>query len=244
MALTAPSAAPAPAPATVRRSRPGAGLGVIGTVCAVVIAMAVIAALFGPLLAPHNPDTVNLAQAYVGPTAGHPLGFDGQGRDLLSRLIVGTRTAMLGPLVVVALSSLVGVALALLAAWRGGWTDTVLTGAMDILFAFPGILLAVLTAAVFGPSLTAASLSLAIAYTPYVMRVIRSEAIRQRAQPYIAALEVQGSRPAPSACGTSCATSPSSSSPRPRSCSAGRCSTSPRSRSSASGCSRPRRTGA
>jgi peptide/nickel transport system permease protein len=192
MALTAPSAAPGPLAAGARRSWPGSGLGVVGTICAVVIAVAILAAVFGPLLAPHDPNTVNLAQAYVGPTAGHPLGFDGQGRDLLSRLIVGTRTAMLGPLVVVALSSVVGVTLALIAAWRGGWTDTVLTGAMDILFAFPGILLAVLTAAVFGPSLTAASLSLAIAYTPYVMRVIRSEAIKQRAQPYIAALEVQG----------------------------------------------------
>jgi peptide/nickel transport system permease protein len=192
MAVATPPAAPTRVASLSRPRRRGRGLGLLGTVCAIVISVAVAAAVLGPVIAPHPPNAIDLGQSYIGPTAGHPLGFDGQGRDLLSRLIVGARTAMLGPLVVVALSTVVGVALALVAAWRGGWADTVLSAAMDILFAFPGILLAVLAAAVFGPSLIAAALSLAIAYTPYVMRVVRSAALKQRAQPYVAALEVQG----------------------------------------------------
>jgi peptide/nickel transport system permease protein len=77
-------------------------------------------------------------------------------------------------------------------AWRGGWLDSGISMVMDILFAFPGILLAVIATAMFGRGLTAAALSLAVAYTPYVARVLRSAAVRERAREYIAACEVQG----------------------------------------------------
>lgn len=157
-----------------------------------VCALALLAALLGPALAPADPDLGSLANQYVGPAAGHPLGFDGQGRDLLSRLLVGARTAILGPLLVVALAMAAGVLIAVVAAWRGGWVDAVLGTAMDILFSFPAILLAILAAAVFGASLTTAAIALAIAYTPYVARVVRSAAVRERAREYIAAGEVQG----------------------------------------------------
>jgi peptide/nickel transport system permease protein len=70
--------------------------------------------------------------------------------------------------------------------------DSTISSVLDILFAFPGILLAVLVAAVFGPSMTTAALALAVAYTPYIARVVRAAALRERSQPYIAALSVQG----------------------------------------------------
>jgi peptide/nickel transport system permease protein len=160
--------------------------------CGVVIGLAVLVAVFGPLMAPHDPDASNLADAYVGPIAGHPLGFDSQGRDLLSRLLVGARTAMLGPFLVVAIAVAAGSLLAVVAAWRGGWADSAIGTVLDILFAFPAILLAVLAAAVFGAGLTAPALALAVAYTPYVARVLREAALRERAREYIAACEVQG----------------------------------------------------
>jgi peptide/nickel transport system permease protein len=159
---------------------------------AAVVAAAVVAALLGPLVAPADPNAADLNNQFVGPVPGHLLGFDGQGRDLLSRLLTGARTSMLGPAVVVALAMTGGVLLATLAAWRGGWVDSVVGTALDILFAFPGILLAILSAAVFGASLWAATLALAIAYLPYIARVLRSAAVRERAQEYIAAAEVQG----------------------------------------------------
>jgi peptide/nickel transport system permease protein len=99
---------------------------------------------------------------------------------------------MLGPLAVVIVSMAVGTLLAVTAAWRRGAADAVISSGLDILFAFPGILLAVLAAAVFGAGLPAAAIALSIAYMPYVARVLRGAALKERSQPYVAALEVQG----------------------------------------------------
>src|SRR4029453_3084610 len=151
-----------------------------------------VVAVFGSWLAPHDPDQISLSDAYLGSTTEHWLGLDSQGRDIVSRLLVGARASLLGPLIVVALSIVVGAALAIISAWRGGLVDSAISSVFEILFAFPGILLAVLVAAVFGPSLTSAALALAVAYTPYIARVVRSAAARERALPYITSLEVQG----------------------------------------------------
>jgi peptide/nickel transport system permease protein len=167
---------------------------IITSVCWAIVAIAVFFAIFGSLVAPHNPNFSLLQFQFVGPFAakGYLLGFDSQGRDLLSRLMVGARTSMLGPLLVVVMSMGLGVLVSVTAAWFGGWVDSVLGTIIDILFAFPGILLAVLTAAVFGFGLIAPTIALAIAYTPYIARVLRSAAVRERARDYIAAAEVQG----------------------------------------------------
>jgi peptide/nickel transport system permease protein len=173
-----------------RRRFAGSNVLVIG--CAVVIGLAVFLAAFGPLLAPHDPDAASLGNAYVGPGPGHPLGYDSQGRDLLSRLLTGARTSMTGPFLVVAVSMVAGSVLAVAAAWAGRWVDATISTVLDILFAFPAILLAVLAAAVFGAGLTAPTLALAVAYTPYIARVLRGAALRERARDYVAACEVQG----------------------------------------------------
>lgn len=166
--------------------------GAAGMISAAVIAAATFVAFFGSLIAPYDPDLGNLTQAWAGPSASHLLGFDAQGRDVLSRLLAGAWTSMLGPLFVVAICISAGTALAVIAAWRGGALDNVISSGMNVVFAFPGILLAILAAAVFGASLVAASLALAVAYTPYVARVLRGAALRERSQQYVAALEVQG----------------------------------------------------
>jgi peptide/nickel transport system permease protein len=167
-------------------------LGKSGTVSAIILGLAVFAALFGPWLAPYDPNAPNLQLAWIGPASGHVLGFDFQGRDVFSRLLAGTQSSMLGPLVVVVLAMAGGAAFALTGAWRRGATDAVISAGVDVLFAFPGILLAVLTTTVFGAGLTAAAVALSVAYLPYVARVLRSGALRERNQPYIQALEVQG----------------------------------------------------
>ena len=99
---------------------------------------------------------------------------------------------MIGPLAVTLICMTLGSLLAVTAAWRGGTYDAVISSGLDIVFAFPGILLAVLAAAVFGGGLLAPVLALSVAYTPYVARVLRGAALRERAQQYVAALEVQG----------------------------------------------------
>jgi peptide/nickel transport system permease protein len=161
-------------------------------VSSAVILVATLVAIAGPLLAPYDPNVLQLSQYFVGPSAEHLLGFDAQGRDVLSRLLVGSRTSMIGPLAVTLICMTLGSLLAVTAAWRGGALDAVISSGLDIVFAFPGILLAVLAAAVFGGGLLAPVLALSVAYTPYVARVLRGAAMRERAQPYIAALEVQG----------------------------------------------------
>ena len=180
---------------TVPRTRPSGRLrqlGPAGLASAAVIAVATFAAVFGPLLAPYNPDLPNLSLAWVGPAGGHLLGYDFQGRDVLSRLLAGAPSAMIGPLAVVVLSLTAGAVLAVASAWRRGATDALVSSGLDILFAFPGILLAVLAATVFGAGLIAAAIALSVAYMPYVARVLRGAALKERNQPYVAALEVQG----------------------------------------------------
>ena len=173
-------------PALLRATGPA------GIASAVVIAAATFAAAFGPLLAPYDPDLPNLSLAWAGPVGGHLLGYDFEGRDVLSRLLAGAQSSMLGPLAVVTLSVIAGTLLAVTAAWRRGVSDTVISSGLNILFAFPGILLAILAAAVFGAGLPAAATALSVAYLPYVARVLRGAALRERNQPYVAALEVQG----------------------------------------------------
>ncbi len=170
------------------------GTGWVGMLCAAIILIATVVAVVGSLLARSDPNVGQLRLAYGGPgqVSGHLLGFDGQGRDLLDRLLAGARTSMLGPLAVVVLCMVVGTLLAVFAAWRRGTSDAVVSAGLDILFAFPGILLAILAATVFGAGLVAAALALAVAYTPYVARVLRGAALRERNQQYVEALEVQG----------------------------------------------------
>src|SRR5581483_8591074 len=101
-------------------------------------------------------------------------------RDILSRLIWGTRTSLLGPAAVVALSALAGVPLGLAAAWRGGAADAVVSRVLDVIFSLPGILLAVLAVAVFSPGLPPAVVALSVAYLPYAGRAVRGAARQQR----------------------------------------------------------------
>lgn len=184
--LTAADAVP------VRRGR---GFGTSGWLAGAVVGAATLLAVAGPWITPHDPDLPDLAAAWLGPDGSHLLGHDFQGRDVLSRVLAGARSSMLGPLVVVVLCMGLGSVLALVAAWMRGWVDAVISSALDILFAFPGILLAALAATIFGGGLWSAVVALSIAYTPYVARILRGAALRERNQQYVAALEVQGCSP-------------------------------------------------
>lgn len=174
------------------RARHFGRLGPLGLVAACVILVAVVTAVVGPFITPHDPNTADLSMAFVGPSADHWLGFDGQGRDLLSRLVAGSRSSLLGPMVVVGLSMTVGLGVALTSTWFGGWLDSIVAAVLEIMFSFPGILLAMLAAAVFGAGPTTAVLALSVAYVPYAARVLRSVALAERGKPYVQALEIQG----------------------------------------------------
>lgn len=184
--------------AAERLEQPGAlsrvteRLGIAGTLSVAFMAAICLVAIFAPWLAPHDPLAINVANVFGPPSPEHLLGTDSLGRDILSRLIWGSRTALLGPLAIVAISGALAAAIAMTAAWNRGWVDLVIGRIIDIQFAFPAILLALLVTAVFNAGFWPAIVALAIASVPHKARLLRSAALRERAQPYIEALEVQG----------------------------------------------------
>ncbi|MFF2388615.1 ABC transporter permease [Agromyces sp. NPDC058104] len=157
-----------------------------------IVSAMTLAAIFAPFIAPYPPDQLDFAAVNAGPSAAHWLGTDSLGRDLLSRLIYGARTALLGPLLVVIGSTIIGMLLGLLAGWRGGWIDSVLGRVFDVLFAFPSLLLAIMAVALFGKGLIAPVIAMSIAYAPFVARLTRALVKAERTRPYVAAYRVQG----------------------------------------------------
>ncbi len=164
-------------------------------VSAVVLVLFVIAAAFGPWLAPQDPTFGDLENTLVGPSAAHWLGTDQGGHDTFSALIEGTRTSLVGPLAVVLSSTVAGIAVGLFSAWCGGWIDAAVSRVLDILFAFPSLLLAILAVALFGKGITAPVLAMAVAYMPYTARLVRGLTVQEKTRPYIAAYQVQGHAP-------------------------------------------------
>lgn len=152
----------------------------------------VLIALFATAIAPQSPDSVSLTGSLAGPSAQHLLGTDGSGRDILSRLIVGSRTSLGGPALVVAFSALIGLPLGMLGAYVGGFADGVLARIWDVMLAFPALLLAILLVAVLGLGFWTAVLAVGLTYAPFVARVVRGMTLGEREKPYITALRMQG----------------------------------------------------
>lgn len=180
-------------PALGKLTRATRSFDLLTTAALAGVVLAVIVAIIGPYIAPFDPDKIDLTKAFAGPSGAHLLGWDGQGRDLFSRLLVGARTSMLGPFVVVVASTAIGIVVALTMAWRGGAVDQFLSRVVDATLAFPGLLLAILAVAVFGPGLTAPVIALSISYSPFFIRIMRGAAMRERRMGYVESLTVQGS---------------------------------------------------
>ncbi|MCM0673310.1 ABC transporter permease [Micromonospora phytophila] len=190
--MTAASATPGLIRRRVGRLRTGALGGWLNIVALAVLTVFVLAAVFADVVSPVGPNDVSLSDTLAPISGEHLLGADQSGRDTLSRLIYGARGSLLGPLAVVAGSTLLGTAFGVWAAWRGGVVDWLISRSTEVVFAFPGLLLAILAVAMIGPGLTAPVVAMVIAYTPYIARLSRSAALQEAAKPYIAAYRVQG----------------------------------------------------
>jgi peptide/nickel transport system permease protein len=154
-----------------------------------------LAALFAPLLAPHDPLSQDLDEDLVSYSVEHLLGTDKLGRDILSRTIYGARISLIVGCATVALSVTIGFALGSLSGYFGGWVDQSLMRLVDILMAFPGILLAIAFTAVLGPGLDHVVLALClIGWTSYA-RLVRGEILTLREQEFILAARALGCRP-------------------------------------------------
>ena len=160
-----------------------------------IVVLTAAAAAIGPWLVPYDPSAQDLARRLVGPTWSHPLGLDELGRDMLARLLVGARISLLVGISVVSISATVGVVAGSLAGYAGGWADTLLGRFMDILLAFPGILLAIALVAVLGPSLVNVVLALtSIGWVSYA-RLVRGQVLKVRELEYVQAARAIGAAP-------------------------------------------------
>jgi peptide/nickel transport system permease protein len=151
--------------------------------------------LLAPFLAPQDPLEINLSQRLVPPgTAGYPLGADQLGRDMLSRLIWGGRISLLIGFSAVMMAMGLGVFIGLLAGFFGGKMDTVVMRLIDILMAFPAILLAITIVASLGPGLRNSMIAVSIVGIPYYARIVRGNVLSLREQEFIQAARVIGGR--------------------------------------------------
>jgi ABC-type dipeptide/oligopeptide/nickel transport system permease subunit len=157
-----------------------------------VVALFVFLALFGRLVTPYDPNTGELASTLAAPSARHLFGTDELGRDTLSRVIDGSRIAVVVALLSVAMALVIGVVIGVVAGYFGGWVDTVLNRSQDVLFAFPTLLLAIIIVAVLGPGLFNAVLAIAIVYTPRFARLARASALGVKTSEYLDAARLAG----------------------------------------------------
>jgi len=157
-----------------------------------IVVIAAVAALFGPLLTPYDPASQELARRLEGPSLSHPLGLDELGRDILARLLAGTRISLLVGLAVVSMSSVVGMLMGSMAGYFGGRVDDVISRVIDVLMAFPGILLAIALVAVLGPSLTNVVLALSVIGWVGYARLVRGQALRARELDFVQAARALG----------------------------------------------------
>jgi peptide/nickel transport system permease protein len=159
---------------------------------ALIVGVVVIAAIMGPWLVPFDPAAQELALRLEGPSRLHWLGLDELGRDILARVMSGARVSLLVGLVVVSLSASVGAALGAIAGYYGGAVDEVISRLMDILLAFPGLLLAIAVVAVLGPSLANVVLALSLIGWVGYARVVRAQVLQAREFEYVAAARAIG----------------------------------------------------
>ena len=161
-----------------------------------IVAVTVGAALVGPALTPYSPSSQELPRRLERPSVSHPFGLDELGRDILARIVSGARISLLVGLSVVTLSSLVGVLLGAVAGYSGGAIDDVISRVMDVLMAFPGILLAIALVAVLGPSLGNVILALSVIGWVGYARLVRGQALRAREFEFVQAARALGASPA------------------------------------------------
>jgi peptide/nickel transport system permease protein len=157
-----------------------------------IVLVAVLAALVGPWLSPYNPAAQELAHRLEPPSLAHPFGLDELGRDILARLLSGARISLLVGVAVVSVSSLVGMLLGSIAGYFGGRVDDVISRVVDVLMAFPGILLAIALVAVLGPSLTNVVLALSVIGWVGYARLVRGQALRARELDFVQAARALG----------------------------------------------------
>jgi peptide/nickel transport system permease protein len=162
-------------------------------ISAVILALLVVLVAIGPTIAPYDPTQQNVVEAKNAPSADHLMGTDQFGRDILSRVIVGSRNTLGLPLLAIVFAVVVGVMPGLVAGYAGGWLDSLIMRLVDILLAFPGILLALMIVAMLGTGLINIMFAIGISLVPVYVRMARGSTLSIRNEAYVDAARVLGS---------------------------------------------------
>jgi len=189
MASSIPVSAAADRRWEVLRRAAGARLAPFG---AAVLLLAVLVALAAPVVAPHDPLRQNLGNALAPPGRAHWLGTDNVGRDVMSRVIWGTRVSLVAGFVSVAIAALAGGLLGVLAGYIGGRVDGLVMRLMDAVLSFPPLVLALALGAVLGAGLTGVLIALGVVYTPTFARLMRGQVLAVKARDYVDAARALG----------------------------------------------------
>lgn len=160
--------------------------------CLAILGIAVLAAVLAPWVTPYDPTATNFDAIYLRPAPAHWLGTDQLGRDLLSRIISGARSTLLGSIALLALATAIGVVIGITAAWYRGWVDTLLARITDVMFAFPGLLFVIMIIAVFDSGTVTAVVGMGLAYAPVIAKFTRAIALEELARPYVDSYRLQG----------------------------------------------------
>lgn len=164
------------------------------TIGVVLTALMIFVALAAPLIAPYDPSVQDTGNRLNGPSSEHPLGLDNLGRDVLSRLVYGSRVSLRVGLSVVFISSLIGISLGAIAGYMGGAFDTVIMRISDMLLAFPGILLAIALVAVLGPNLNNVIFALSVIGWVGYARLVRGQVLKVKEMEFVTAVEAIGAK--------------------------------------------------
>lgn len=162
----------------------------------VVLLLVVMAAILAPWVAPYEPTEVDAGAILQPPSWAHPLGTDELGRDILSRILWGSRVSLQVGIVSVGLALALGIPSGLLAGFSGGWADDLLMRAVDALWSFPTIILALAIGTAFGPGLATSSVAVGIVFTPVITRLVRAQTLSVREYDYVLAAHALGARSA------------------------------------------------
>ena len=166
----------------------------MSSVGAVIVGVAALAAVIGPVVAPFDTASQDLPLRLTGPSLRHWFGLDELGRDILSRVLAGARISLLVGLVVVSISSAVGILVGAIAGYFGGRVDEALSRIIDVLLAFPGLLLAIAMVAVLGPSLSNVVIALSLIGWVGYARLVRGQVLRARELEFVQAARALGAR--------------------------------------------------
>jgi peptide/nickel transport system permease protein len=168
---------------------PGAKIG------AAILLVLVLVALFAPIIAPFDPTQMGVGKTLQPPSWGHWFGTDEFGRDLFSRVVYGSRLTLRIGVIAVGISMTSGVLIGMIAGYAGGWIETLLMRAMDVLFSFTETLIALAAVAVLGPSLNNAMIAVGISAIPFYARVTYGAVLVEKNKEYFKAAQAVGAKP-------------------------------------------------